>query len=270
MATATTTPPCFTRTARTIGMIATRELIRLKRMPGRIVGGFAQPILFLLVLGAGLSHLVGHDAVSGVSYQQFIFPGVLAMSVITSSLFSAIAIVWDREFGFMREILVAPVSRSALVLGKALGGGSVSVAQGVVLIVLAPLVGVHLTVGNVAGLLLALLLLAFAMTAFGIVLASRMRRLESFQMVMSLVLQPMIFLSGAIFPLKNLPGWLAVLCRLNPATYGVDLARLALLGHSQALTIAHHVVPLWADVVIVAALGSALLAIATQLFGTAE
>jgi ABC-2 type transport system permease protein len=120
------------------------------------------------------------------------------------------------------------------------------------------------------GVLGALLLLAFTMTALGIVLASRMRRLESFQMVMALVLQPMIFLSGAIFPLNRLPGWLAVPCRLNPATYGVDLARRALLGDHQALTIAHHVVPIWSDVVIVLALGTALIALATRFFGRVE
>jgi len=192
------------------------------------------------------------------------------MSIITSSLFSAVAIVWDREFGFMREMLVAPVSRTSLVLGKAVGGGSVAVMQGIVLLVFAPFVGVHLTVPRVIAALFALLLLAFALTAFGIVLASRMERMESFQMVMALVLQPMIFLSGAIFPLERLPGWLAVPCRLNPATYGVDLARRALLGEHQALTIAHHVVPIWGDVAIVLAFGVLLLAVATHFFGQVD
>ena len=258
------------RNVRTIGMVWLRELIRLKRMPTRIISGLAQPLLFLLVLGAGLSSLVGNQGATGVSYQVFIFPGILAMSVITSALFSAVAIVWDREFGFMREMLVAPVSRTSLVLGKAVGGGSVSVVQGLVLILFAPFIGVHLTVGRVFALLLALLLLAFALTAFGIVLASRMERMESFQMVMALVMQPMIFLSGAVFPLNNLPGWLAVLCRLNPATYGVDLARRALLGNEFALTIAGHVVPVWFDVAVILGLGTAMLAIATRLFGRVD
>jgi ABC-2 type transport system permease protein len=146
----------------------------------------------------------------------------------------------------------------------------VAVAQGTILIVLAPLVGVDLTVPKVLGLVCALVLLAFAMTALGIVLASRMRRMESFQMVMALVLQPMIFLSGAIFPLKRLPGWLAIPCALNPATYGVDLARRALLGEVAALTIGHHVVPIWADVAIVLTVGSVLIAIATRFFGQVE
>jgi ABC-2 type transport system permease protein len=252
---------------RTIGIVALRDLIRLRRMPTRIVGGLVQPLVFLLVLGAGLSQLVSHDSIGGVSYQEYIFPGVLAMSVIASSLYAAIAIVWDREFGFMREMLVAPVSRSSLVLGKAVGGGSVALAQGVVLIALAPLVGVDLSVAKVFGLLGALFALALMTTALGIVLASRMKRLESFQMVMALALQPMVFLSGAIFPLQNLPGWLALPCRLNPATYGVDLARRTLLGDDVALTIHNHVVPIWADIAIVVSLAVALLTVATRLFG---
>jgi ABC-2 type transport system permease protein len=261
----------LTRNLRTIGMVWLRELIRLKRMPTRIISGLAQPLLFLLVMGAGMSKLVGNRGLpGGVKYQVFIFPGILAMSVITSALFSAVAIVWDREFGFMREMLVAPVSRTSLVLGKAIGGGSVAVVQGVVLIVFAPVVGVHLTVARVAGLLVALLLLAFALTAFGIVLSSRMERMESFQMVMALVMQPMIFLSGAVFPLRNLPGWLSVLCRLNPATYGVDLARRAVLGNDLALTWGDYVVPVWLDIVIVLAIGTAMLGVAVRLFGKIE
>jgi ABC-2 type transport system permease protein len=265
------THTALTRNVRTIGMVWTRELIRLKRTPTRIISGLAQPLLFLVVLGAGLKTLVGPRALPGnVSYQVYIFPGILAMSVITSALFSAVAIVWDREFGFMREMLVAPVSRTSLVLGKAIGGGTVAVAQGIVLILAAPFLGVHLTVWRVFGLLIALLLLAFAMTAFGIVLASRMERMESFQMVMALVLQPMIFLSGAMFPLVGLPAWLAVVCRLNPATYGVDLARRAMLGRQYALTIGNWVVPVWFDILVLLGMGTAMLAMAVRLFGKSE
>jgi ABC-2 type transport system permease protein len=261
----------LTRNLRTIRMVWLRELIRLKRRPIRVIRGLVQPLLFLLVLGAGLQGLVGDRGLpAGVSYQAFIFPGILGMSIITSSLFSAVVIVWDREFGFMREMLVAPVSRTSLVLGKALGGGSVAVVQGVVLIAFAPVVGVHLTLLRVLAALATLLLLAFALTSFGIVLASRMERMESFQMVMALVVQPMIFLSGAIFPLQNLPGWLAVLCRLNPATYGIDLCRRALLAHPQALTVGAWVVPAWFDAVVVLAIGTAMTAVAVRRLGKVE
>jgi len=258
------------RSLRAIRMVWVRDLIRLRRTPTRIVTGVAQPLLFLFVLGAGLENLIGSQRAGGVDYQQYLFPGILAMSVLTSSLFSAIAIVWDREFGFMREMLVAPVSRSALVFGKALGGGSVAVLQGLILVVVAPIVGVHFTVGSFFAMVGFLLLLAFALTAFGIVIASRMQRMESFQMVMALVLQPMIFLSGAIFPLVDLPKWLAVVTRLNPATYGIDAIRRVLLPNIAPLTIFGWVVPLWADALITLAFGTTMLTLAVRLFAQTE
>ena len=257
------------RNLRAVLMVWVRDLIRLKRTPTRIVTGVAQPLLFLFVLGAGLSHLIGSNA-AGVDYQQYLFPGILAMSVLTSSLFSAIAIVWDREFGFMREMLVAPVSRSTLVFGKALGGGSVAVVQGLILVFAAPIVGVNFTVGSFFAMVGFLLLLAFALTSFGIVVASRMQRMESFQMVMALVLQPMIFLSGAIFPLVALPKWLAVVTRLNPATYGIDAIRRVLLPGIAPLTLFGWVVPLWADALITLAFGTAMLTLAVRLFAKTE
>lgn len=258
------------RNLRTIRMIWTRELIRLRRMPTRIVSSIAQPIIFLLVMGAGIGSLIGSKGAGGVSYQVFIFPGILAMSIITSSLFSAMSIVWDREFGFLREMLVAPVTRGSLVLGKAVGGGTVSVAQGLLLIVFAPIIGVSLNPLRVLGLVIALLLLAFALTSLGIVLSSRINRMESFQMVMALVMQPMIFLSGAVFPLTSLPAWLAVLTRLNPATYGVDLCRRVLIPQAPPLTLFGHVVPLWGDAAIILAFGAVTLALAVKLFANAE
>lgn len=257
------------RNAQTVVMVWRREMIRLRRTPSRIVSGVAQPLLFLFVMGAGLGSLIDANP-QGFDYQEFLYPGILCMSVITSALFSAISVVWDREFGFLREMLVAPVARTSLVVGKALGGGSVAVAQGLILVLTAPLVGVSLTLGRAVGLVLALLLLAFALTSFGMVLATRMERMESFQMVMALVLQPMIFLSGTVFPLQNLPGWLAVLTRLNPATYGVDLVRRTALSDAPALTINGMVVPMWLDAVIVLGLGSMLLALAVRLFHRSE
>jgi ABC-2 type transport system permease protein len=260
----------FVRNYRAMMMVWRRDIIRLFRMPTRIIAGIAQPLLFLFVLGAGLENAIGAQGAAGVSYQQYLFPGILAMSVLTSALFSAIAIVWDREFGFLREMLVAPVTRGTLVFGKALGGGSVAVVQGLVLVVAAPFVGVSFTVASFFQMVFFMLLLAFALTAFGIVVASRMQRMESFQMVMALVLQPMIFLSGAIFPLVALPTWLAVICRLNPATYGVDAIRRVVLPSAQPLTILDWVVPLWADAVITLGFGVAMLTVAVRLFGKTE
>jgi ABC-2 type transport system permease protein len=208
---------------RVAGMVWERELIRYTRNRTRIVSGLMQPVLFLFVLGYGMSGLVG--TTGGFNFRQFVFPGVVAMSVVMTAIFSAISIVWDREFGFLREMLVAPVSRTALVLGKTAGGASVAAVQGTIMLVLAPLVGVHLTPLLVVEVIGLELLMAVAMTAFGVFVASRIQRMEAFQVVMQMLLMPMLFLSGALFPLNGLPAWLAVITRINPLTYAVDPLR---------------------------------------------
>lgn len=251
----------------TVLMIWRREMTRLYRSRARIITGLAQPILFLFVLGVGLGPIIGRRGLPGASYQEFLFPGVLAMSVLFTAMFSAISIVWDREFGFLREMLVAPVSRSSIVLGKALGGGSQATAQGSLLLLAAPVVGVELSLLEAVEMLGLLLLLAFAVVAFGIVVASRMQRIESFQVVMGLVVNPMLFLSGALFPLRDLPDWLNVLTKLNPLTYGVDPVRRVLLGDQVALTLNGKVPPIWLDALIVLVLGTAMLALAVRTFG---
>jgi len=152
------------------------------------------------------------------------------MAVLFTAISSAISIVWDREFGFLREMLVAPVSRTSIVLGKALGGSTIAMFQGTLMLVFAPLIGVRLDAGLVIILMLEMLLLAFTMTSLGIVIASRMQSMESFSVVMQFVLMPMFFLSGALFPLTHVPGWLAFLNKLDPVTYGVDPLRQAVMS----------------------------------------
>jgi len=200
-------------------MVARRELIRFSRTRVRILSGLVQPVLFLFVLGYGLSPLIGSTA--GFNFKQFVFPGVVAMSVITTAMFSAISIVWDREFGFLREMLVAPVSRASLIVGKTVGGATVASAQGLIMLALAPLVGIHLTPLLVVEVFAIELLMAFALTAFGVFMASRIDKIEGFQVVMQLLLLPMLFLSGAMFPLVGLPPVLAFLTKINPLTYAV-------------------------------------------------
>ncbi len=204
---------------RVVGMVWERELIRYVRTRTRIISGFIQPVLFLFVLGYGMSGLVG--TTGGFNFRQFVYPGVVAMSVVMTAMFSALSIVWDREFGFLREMLVAPVSRTSLVLGKTVGGATVAAAQGTIMLVLAPLVGIHLTPVLVVVMIALELLMAVAMTTFGVFVASRIQKMESFQVVMQMLLLPMLFLSGALFPLNGLPGWLTVVTRLNPLTYAV-------------------------------------------------
>ena len=245
---------------RTIGMVWRRELIRFVRTRTRILTSFVQPILFLFVLGYGMSSLVG--TTGGFDFKKFVFPGIVAMTVVTTAIFSAISIVWDREFGFLREMLVAPVSRGALVIGKTLGGASVATVQGTIMLALAPLIGVHLTPLLVLEVIGLEMLMASALTAFGVFVASRIQRMEGFQVVMQLVLFPMIFLSGALFPLSGIPAWLAVITRINPITYAVDPLRhvvfaaqnmpaAAVARFETGVTIFGYLVPLYLEIVIV-------------------
>jgi ABC-2 type transport system permease protein len=205
-----------------------RDLKRYWYDKPRIFASLGQPILFLFVLGTALSP--AFTGPGGVRFSEFIFPGIISMTVLFTSIFSAVSIVWDREFGFLKEVLVAPVSRWAIVVGKALGGSTVAVLQGCLMLVLAPLVGVQLTPGLVVMSVAVMFLIALAITGLGIVIAARMKEMEGFQMVVNFIIMPIFFLSGALFPLDRLPQWLAVLTRLDPLTYGVDLLRHVMLG----------------------------------------
>lgn len=264
---------------RTAAMVWRREFIRFTRTRSRIVSGFVQPILFLFVLGYGLSPLVG--TTEGFDFTKFVFPGVVAMSVVTTAIFSAMSIVWDREFGFLREMLVAPVSRTAIVLGKTAGGASIATVQGTIMLVLAPLVGVHLTPLVVVQVILIELLMAVSLTAFGVFVASRISKLESFQVVMQLVLFPMLFLSGAMFPLTGLPTWLAFLTRINPLTYAIaPLRQVVFSAQSMPIaakrrfptdvTIFGHTLSMAAELSIVVAFALVFLTLAVRNFGRPE
>jgi ABC-2 type transport system permease protein len=226
---------------RTTWMVWLRELIRFERTRTRILSGLIQPVLFLIVLGYGMSGLVGSTA--GFDFKKFMFPGIMAMSVVTTAIFSGMSIVWDREFGFLREMLVAPTSRASLALGKTAGGATVAAAQGSIMLVLAPLIGVHLTVVLVLEIIGLELLMAIALTAFGVFVASHIERMEGFQVVMQMLLFPMIFLSGALFPLNSLPGWLTVLTRINPLTYAVAPLRQVVFAAQNMPVAARHRFP---------------------------
>jgi ABC-2 type transport system permease protein len=213
-------------------MVWRRELIRFGRNRLRILTSLAQPVLFLFVLGTGLSTIVrGGPVTSGSNFRTFIFPGIVAMTVLFSAIFSAVSIVWDREFGFLREMLVAPIRRSSLVMGKCAGGATVAVLQATIILVLSPLVGIPFSAPLLAILLGEMVLMAIALTALGMVIAARMQQVESFQVVMQFVVLPMFFLSGALFPTTGLPGWLTVLTRLDPLSYAVDPMRRAVFAH---------------------------------------
>jgi ABC-2 type transport system permease protein len=211
-----------------IYMLWIRDLKRYWYDKARIVASLGQPVLFLFVLGTALSP--SFTGPGGVKFSEFIFPGIISMTVLFTSVFSAMSIVWDREFGFLKEVLVAPVSRWSIVVGKACGGASVAVLQGSLMLLLAPLVGVSLSPLIVIKSVLVMFLIAFAITGLGIVIAARMKEMEGFQMIVNFLIMPIFFMSGALFPLDRLPAWLTILNRIDPLTYGVDLLRWVMLG----------------------------------------
>jgi ABC-2 type transport system permease protein len=215
---------------RAIRVVWRREMIRFANDRVRIVTSLVQPLLFLFVLGAGLEQL-SEASTHGLDLKTFIYPGVLCMSVMFTAMFSAASIVWDREYGFMREMMVAPIRRSSIVVGKCFGGATVAGFQGLIMILLGPAVGVPYSVTLVLGVFALQLLLAFSITAFGVMVAARITQIQSFMGVMQLVIMPMFFISGALFPVTGLPGWLAVLNRLDPLTYAVDPMRTLVFSH---------------------------------------
>ncbi|MEA2509254.1 MAG: type transport system permease protein [Actinomycetota bacterium] len=220
-----------------IKIVWQRDLIRFWQDRTRMVASLVQPALFLFVLGTGLSRLTS-GSFGGISLKTFMFPGIVAMSTLFTALFSAGSIVWDREFGFMREMLVAPVSRSAIVLGKCFGGATVATLQGLVILCLAGAVGVPYSPSLMLELIGAMLILSFALTALGVAAAARMRNIQSFFGLMQVVVMPMFFLSGALYPLNSLPGWLRALTRVDPITYAVDPMRRLVFDHLNVSSIA--------------------------------
>lgn len=215
--------------ARATAMVWRREMIRFHRDRARMFVMLLQPLLFLFVMGTGLSSVV--DTGGDVDFRTFLFPGVLAMSVLFSAAFAGISLVWDREFGFLREMLVAPVSRSAIIVGKCLGGATTATLQSVVLLALAGLVGVPYHPGLMLQLLALLFVGAFMLTAMGVLLSARIKQIQAAMPASQLIIMPMMFLSGALFPMANLPGWLALATKLNPLTYVVQPMRAALFHH---------------------------------------
>src|ERR1700727_925834 len=208
---------------RAVSIVWRRELIRRRTDRRRgAVASLVQPVLFLFVLGPGLSQLASRGLPDGVDFKTFIYPGVLAMSVLFTAIFSAASIVWDREFGFLREMLVAPVRRWAIVVGKCLGGATVATFQSIIFLALAGFAHVPYNPVLLLTLLGELLLLAFTLTAFGVMMAARVKKLQAFMAITQMVVLPLFFLSGALYPLTGLPGWLTGVTRLDPLTYIVD------------------------------------------------
>jgi ABC-2 type transport system permease protein len=215
---------------RAVKIVWRRELIRFANDRMRIVTSLIQPLLFLFVLGSGLQSLSAAST-DGVDLKTFMFPGILCIAVMFSAMFSAASIVWDREFGFLREMMVAPVRRSSIVIGKCLGGATVASFQGVIVLALAGFVHVPYDPVLLLGVFGLLLLAAFTITAFGVMVAVRIKQIQTFTGVMQMIVMPMFFLSGALYPVSGLPAWLGVLNRIDPLTYAVDPMRRLVFHH---------------------------------------
>jgi len=246
-----------------------RDVLRFLRDRTRIITSLGQPLLFLFVFGGGLSPAMSGLGGGQIDFTSFLFPGIIAMAVLFTAIFSAVSIVWDREFGFLKEVLVAPVSRTAVALGKVAGGSTVAMFQGVIILLLAPLIGVHLSAAQIIVLIALMLLTAATMTSLGVLIAARMHSMEGFQMMMNFVLMPMFFLSGAFFPLQNVPLWMEWLARIDPMTYGVDpIRQVALRGNVPDIVLDMiRLYPIAVDVAILAAFWLAMLVPAVWIFG---
>jgi ABC-2 type transport system permease protein len=270
----------FALDLRAIKIVVQRDLIRTLQDRTRFVSALIQPLLFLFVLGAGLGSLT-RGSTGSIDLKTFMFPGILATSTLFTAMFSAISIVWDREFGFLREMLVAPVRRSSIIFGKSLGGATVATVQGLVVLALAPLVHVPLSVGLVLTLIAEVFLLSFTLTALGLAIVARITQVQTVMGLMQVLLLPLSFLSGALYPLSNLPTWLGIVVRLNPLTYAVHPIRQAVFNHldvtpevrarlTPPIMWGDYVVPNWLQLVLVATIGCGLMALAIRQFQKVE
>lgn len=208
-------------------VICMRDIRRFFREKSQVIGSVARPTLWLAIMGTGFNTVF---RMQQGTYAQFLFPGIIGMTVLFTSVFSAVSIIWDRQFGFLREILVAPVSRTSVAVGKTLSGCFQSMIQGSIILALSPLVDVHLTVLKVLQVLLLIFLASFALTSLGLLIASRMQSHEGFNLIMNFLIMPMFLLSGAFFPLQGLPVWLKTVVLVNPMGYAVDALRGIILG----------------------------------------
>ncbi len=265
---------------RAIKIVWHRELIRYFSDRLRIATALLQPALFLFVLGTGLSHLASAGT-GGLNLRTYFYPGILGMAVLFTAIFSAASVVWDREFGFLREMLVAPVRRSSIVIGKCFGGATVAATQGVLLIAMAGLIGVPYTPKLIFGILGLQILLSFMLTAFALVVAASVTQMQTFMALTQMLVMPLFFLSGALYPVTGLPTWLTALNRVDPLTYAVDPMRRVVFSEltlsagarsrlDPGVTWAGWHVPTLVEAAMVLVIGLGLLAIAIAQFSRRE
>jgi ABC-2 type transport system permease protein len=242
-------------------MLWLRQLKRYLRSRARIIGSLGQPILFLVALGFGFGPI--YEQAGGGNYIQFLAPGVIAMSILFTAMFAGIEVIWDRQFGFLKETLVAPVSRLDIMIGRTLGGATISALQGIIVLVITLLIGFRPTTFALLPIgLVFMALIGIFFTALGTAIASKLEDMQGFQLIMNFLIMPTFFLSGALFPLKGLPKALEVATRVDPLTYGVDGLRGAFITQSHF--------GLTTDLVVLGILTAIALGIGTYLFSKIE
>jgi len=241
----------------TIYILWYRQLKKYFRSKARMIGSLGQPILFLVALGFGFGPI--YAKAGGGNYIEFLAPGIIAMSILFTAVFTGIEIIWDRQFGFLKETLVAPVSRLDIMIGRTLGGATVSVFQGIIVLILAMILGFKInSIWTVPLALLFMILIAIMFTALGTAIASVLEDMQAFPLIINFVIMPIFFLSGALFPLTGLPGAIGIITRIDPLTYGVDGLRFAFTGAAQFL--------LATDLIVLVALGAIITSIGAYLF----
>jgi ABC-2 type transport system permease protein len=236
-----------------------REMLRYVRERTRLVSSVITPILWLVIFGTGLGMTLGRA--TGYNYTQFIFPGIIAQTLLFTAMFLGISVIWDKQFGFMKEILVAPISRISIYIGKMLGTGTSSMIQGLIVLLLGFLIGIPLSLVMCAEIIPLMILITIGVVCIGLTIASILNSLENFGALLTFVNMPMFFLSGALFPVATLPWWLKWVFYINPLTYDVDALRAITMG-SQWTTI----FPIWADLAIIVGFDVAMVVIGSYLF----
>ncbi|HML04725.1 MAG TPA: ABC transporter permease [Methanobacterium sp.] len=234
-----------------------RELKRFIRDRSRLISSVITPVLWLVIFGSGLRFSL---TIPGFNYQQFLLPGIIAQTLLFTAMFLGISVIWDRQFGFMKEILVAPVGRISIFAGKMLGVGTSAMIQGLIVIALGILIGIPLTVIAVSLAIPLMLLITVGLVCIGLIIASLMTSLESFGTIVTFVNMPMFFLSGALFPVTNLPAWLKWAFYINPLTYSVDALRTVMIPGW------HSILPLHYDILIILVFDIVTVIIGTYMF----
>jgi len=240
-----------------------REMKRYVRAKSRIIGSLIQPLFFLAFLGLGFNRMTVPGVASGINYIKFLVPGIVGMSLLFSSSMQGLSVLWDREFGFLKEIMVAPVGRVSIVLGRIAGGTTTTMIQGLLVLVVSIVLGFR--VKSAPDFLLALVfmvLIAFTFIGFGLIFASKMKDMQGFGLIVNFIIFPLFFLSGALYPLNNLPVFVRVLSYVDPLTYGIDGLRGSMIN------VASH--PLLLNLVLMAAFSLVMLFLGAYFFEKSE